>query len=120
MITLVDTSVWIDHLRQGNDRLAELLDEGGVYCHRFVIGELACGTLRNRDELLGLLGLYRRRPIADHDEVLNFIAQRNLAGRGLGWIDVHLLASALLANCTLWTFDKALGAVVTELKLISS
>lgn len=111
MMALVDTSVWIEHLGQGNDRLAELLDKGRVCCHWFVIGELACGTLRNRDELLGLLRALPAAPIADHDEVLNLIAERQLAGRGLGWIDMHLLASALLANCALWTFDKALGAI---------
>ena len=92
MITLVDTSVWIDHLRKGNKRLATLLDKGGVCCHRFVIGELACGTLRNRDELLGLLGALPAVQIAEHEEVLNFIDERKLAGRGLGWIDMHLLA----------------------------
>ena len=120
MITLVDSSVWIDHLRKGNNRLATLLDKGGVCCHRFVIGELACGTLRNRDELLGLLRALPSVKIAEHEEVLHFIAERKLAGRGLGWIDVHLLASALLANCTVWTFDKALGAAATELKLVSN
>jgi len=120
MMTLVDTSVWIDHLRQGNRQLATMLDTGGVCCHRFVIGELACGTLRNRDELLGLLKALSEAPIAQHEEVLSLIAHRNLAGRGLGWIDMHLLASALLARCTLWTLDKALAAAATELELVSS
>lgn len=119
MMTLVDTSVWIDHLRQGSDRLANLLREEGVYCHRFVIGELACGTLRNRNELLGLLRTLPAAPIAAHDEVLRFIAERKLAGRGLGWVDMHLLASALLANCSLWTFDKALQKAATDLRLVS-
>ena len=117
MITLVDTSVWIDHLRKGNNQLATLLDEGGVCCHRFVIGELACGTLRNRDELLGLLWALPKAQLAEHEEVLNFIGERKLAGRGLGWVDMHLLASALLENCKMWTFDKALGAAATELQL---
>ena len=117
MITLVDTSVWIDHLRKGNPQLATLLNEGAVCCHRFVIGELACGTLRNRDELLGLLQALPEAQLAEHKEVLNFIVERKLAGRGLGWIDMHLLASALLENCKMWTFDKALRAAVTELEL---
>ncbi len=117
MITLVDTSVWIDHLRKGNNQLATLLDKGGVCCHRFVIGELACGTLRNRDELLGLLRALPEVQLAEHEEVLSFIGERKLAGRGLGWIDMHLLASALLENCKMWTFDKALGAAATELEL---
>jgi predicted nucleic acid-binding protein len=120
MITLVDTSVWIDHLRHDNKQLATMLDTGAVCCHRFVIGELACGTLRNRDELLGLLRALSEAPIAEHEEVLSLIAHRNLAGRGLGWIDMHLLASALLARCTLWTLDKALGAAATELELVSN
>ena len=117
MITLVDTSVWIDHLRKGNNQLATLLDKGSVCCHRFVIGELACGTLRNRDELLGLLRALPEVQLAEHEEVLNFIGERTLAGRGLGWIDMHLLTSALLENCKMWTFDKALGAAATELEL---
>ena len=117
MITLVDTSVWIDHLRKGNRQLATLLDKGGVCCHRFVIGELACGTLRNRDELLGFLRALPEAQFAEHDEVLNFIGERKLAGRGLGWIDMNLLASALLENCKMWTFDKALRAAVAELDL---
>ncbi len=117
---LVDTSVWIDHLRQGNERLTQLLDKGDVCCHRFVIGELACGTLRNRDELLGLLGALPKTPIAEHDEVLTLIERRQLDGRGLGWIDMHLLASSLLADCGLWTLDKALGATATKLRLTSN
>ena len=120
MITLVDTSVWIDHLRQGNKQLATLLDEGDVCCHRFVVGELACGMLRNRDELLSLFKALPEVPIAENEEVLNFVSERRLAGSGLGWIDMHLLASALLANCQVWTLDKALGAAATELKLVSN
>jgi predicted nucleic acid-binding protein len=117
MITLVDTSVWIHHLRKGNNQLATLLDQGGVCCHRFVIGELACGRLRNRDELLGLFRALPEVRLAEHEEVLTFIGERKLAGRGLGWIDMHLLASALLENCKIWTFDKALEAAATELRL---
>lgn len=117
-MTLVDTSVWIRHLRHGDGRLVELLDKGGVYCHPFVIGELACGRLRNREELLSLLKALPATPVADHDELLAFITKRKLAGRGLGWIDMHLLASALLANCALWTLDKSLAAVAADLKLI--
>lgn len=118
MITLVDTSVWIDHLRRGNKRLATLLDAGGVCCHRFVIGELGCATLRNHDELLGLLKALPKVPHADHEEVLDFVSERRLAGRGLGWIDMHLLASALIGNCKVWTLDKALAAAAIELKLV--
>ena len=112
---LVDTSVWIDHLRRRNERLAELLGEGRVTCHEFVIGELACGAFKNRGEILALLGALPASPVAEHEEVVRLVEQRRLAGRGLGWIDMHLLASALLANCPLWTNDRALGAAATEL-----
>lgn len=118
MPTLVDTSVWVDHLRRGNAELAALLESGGVCCHRFVIGELACGALHNRTELLGLLGALPRSPLAAHDEVLSLVAERDLAGRGLGWIDVHLLASALIGHCRVWTLDKALEVAAIRLKLV--
>ena len=114
-MTLVDTSVWIRHLRQGDGHLAEMLNSGSVYCHPFVIGELACGNLRNRDELLSLFSALPSTPVADHDELLDFVTRRDLAGRGLGWIDVHLLASALLANCRLWTLDRRLAAAAAGL-----
>ena len=120
MITLVDTSVWIDHLRHGNDQLVSLLDTGSVCSHQFVIGELACATLRNGDEILSLLKALPNVLIAEHEEVLSLTRERKLAGRGLGWIDIHLLASALLSNCRVWTLDRALGAAATELKLLSN
>jgi len=114
MMILVDTSVWIQHLRQGNDQLVTMLEAGEVLCHPFVIGELACGMLRNRDELLKLLAALPATPVAEHVEVLSLLSEGGLAGRGLAWIDVHLLASVLLANRTLWTFDKALARVAAE------
>ncbi len=114
-MTLVDTSVWIRHLRLGDDRLVEMLNNGSVYCHPFVIGELACGRIRNRDELLSLLSALPSTPVADDGELLDFVTRRKLAGRGLGWIDMHLLASALLANCRLWTLDKRLAAAAADL-----
>ncbi len=120
MITLVDTSVWIDHLRNGNKRLAALLDDGGACCHPFVIGELACGSLKNREEVLRLLRALPEAPFAEHEEVLTFVSERRLAGRGLGWIDMHLLASALLGHCSVWTLDQALGSAAAELKLVLS
>lgn len=119
MITLVDTSVWIDHLRRGNERLAALLDDGGVCCHEFVVGEVACGTLSNREELLSLLTALPEAPTAAHEEVLEFVARRRLAGRGLGWIDMHLLASALIGHCLVWTLDRALEAAAGDLRLTS-
>ena len=116
-MVLVDTSVWVDHFRRGNSTLAALLEEGSVACHPFVIGELSCGNLRNRDEILELLGALESAPVADNDEALRFLEEEELHGRGVGWIDVHLLASARLMPCPLWTRDKALLALAERLQL---
>jgi predicted nucleic acid-binding protein len=113
-VTLVDNSVWVDHLHDGDSDLAEILNRGEVLCHPFVIGELACGCMKNRTEILCLLAALPVAVVADHDEVLHLVNEHQLMGKGLGWIDVHLLASALLTGCTLWTRDKAvLSAAVT-------
>jgi predicted nucleic acid-binding protein len=117
---LVDTSVWVQHLRQRNAQLAAQLDADEVQVHPIVIGELACGHLANRAELLHLLGALRVVPVADHDEVLAFVESGRLMGLGLGWIDVHLLASATLAPTTFWTADKRLAGVARELGLAAS
>lgn len=114
---LVDTSVWVDHLRAGNPRLRSLLDEGLVLTHPFVLGELACGSLRNRREVLGLLGTLPQVGVADHDEVLALISDRRLYGSGLGWVDMHLIAGALLSDSSLWTLDHRLAAVAEALGL---
>ncbi|HEY7671105.1 MAG TPA: PIN domain-containing protein [Gammaproteobacteria bacterium] len=117
---LVDTSVWVDHLRHGNARLAARLDADQVRSHPFVIGELACGNLSNRVELLNLLAALPVVPVADHDEVLNFVESRRLMGQGLGWIDMHLLASATLGSVAFWTMDKRLAAVARKLGLFAN
>ena len=91
MITLVDTSVWIDHLRKGNNQLATLLDQGGVCCHRFVIGELACGRLRNRDELLGLLRALPEVQLAEHEGSLELHRRTKTRGARSG-MDRHAFA----------------------------
>ena len=115
---LVDTSVWVDHLRANNARLATELDGGRVLAHPFVIGELACGTLRNRRDVLELLSRLPSAPVATHAEALEFLERHALMSRGLGFIDVHLLASAALATpATLWTRDRRLAAVAAELSL---
>jgi len=106
---LVDTSVWVRHLREGNPDLERLLDNGEVMCHPFIIGELACGNLRNRNEILSLLQLLPMATQANHEEVLLFIEQNHLMGKGLGYIDVHLSASALLTGVLMWTCDKRLN-----------
>ncbi len=114
MTVLVDTSVWVDHFRRGNERLAGLLDRGAVLCHPHVIGELACGGLRNRREILELLLDLPRAPEATFDEVLALLERHTLHGAGLGWIDVHLLASALLSS-PLWTLDRKLDQAAERL-----
>jgi len=106
---LVDTSVWVRHLREGDPDLERLLNNGEVMCHPFIVGELACGNLGNRQEILSLLQLLPQAPQAKHEEVLRFIEQNHLMGKGLGYIDVHLSASAVLTGVPIWTRDKALN-----------
>jgi predicted nucleic acid-binding protein len=105
---LVDTSVWVAHFRVGNARLGRLLEEGHVACHPFVIGELACGTLRDRATVLGLLQRLPEVPVASHAEAMSLVERHRLAGSGLGWRDVHLLASTLLGHARLWSLDRPL------------
>jgi len=116
-MTLVDTSVWVEHLRRGSPRLSSLLLDDQVLCHPFVLGELACGHLQKRAEILGLLGALPQARLTEHDEVLYLVESARLPGLGLGWIDVHLLASALVTGCRLWTLDRALQRVATSLEL---
>lgn len=108
-MVLVDTSVWVDHLRRGRVGLDIPLGEGQVLCHPFIVGELACGNLRNRSDILSLLRTLPAARTAEEDEVLQFIEKYRLMGKGLGYIDVHLLASSLLSHAPLWSFDKRLG-----------
>ena len=114
---LVDTSVWIDHLRRGNAALASQLSAGEVWCHPFVVGELACGQLEDRSAVLSLLSALPQAPLARHEEVLVFVDANGLAGKGIGWIDAHLLAAARLAGVGLWTLDRPLVAVAGQLGL---
>ena len=114
---LVDSSVWIDHLRQGDAALTTMLQVGVVGMHPFVVGELACGNLRARAEVLALLQSLPPIPLATEREVLYFIDIHGLMGRGIGYIEAHLLASSRLAGAALWTRDKRLHAVATELAL---
>lgn len=116
---LVDTSVWIDHFRSGNAQLVDLLNSSRVLMHPFIIGELACGNLRNRSEILNLLGDLPRAGKATDKEVLFFIEQKDLMGKGIGYIDTHLLAAvALTSQARLLTMDRRLKAVATELGLV--
>lgn len=115
---LVDTSVWIDHLRDGDDDLSRLLEATQVLAHPFVVGEMACGNLANRAEVLRLLGDLPKAATASDQEVLYFIDQHRLMGRGIGYVDAHLLAAVLLnPPARLWTRDKRLGTIADELGL---
>lgn len=114
---LVDTSVWFEHLRAGNDRLKTLLFDQQVLCHPFVVAELACGMLQKREEILNIENL-ARSGFARHEEVMSFLDARRLYGRGIGWVDAHLLASTLLTGCALWTFDKALRRAAAALNVL--
>ncbi|MGD8331480.1 MAG: PIN domain-containing protein, partial [Acidobacteriota bacterium] len=114
-MVLVDTSVWITHLHRPAGRLKALLEERRVFCHPLVIGELACGVLPNRAEFFALIHYLPTARTASHEEVLDFIERKQLWGAGLGYIDVHLLASALLTNIHLWTADKHLLAAAETL-----
>lgn len=105
---LVDTSIWVFHLRHGNSKLEELLNDGEVVCHPFIVGELACGNIKNRTEILSLLSALPKVDLLDNTEVLLFIENNNLMGKGLGLVDIHLLASAILSETALWTFDTKL------------
>jgi len=113
-VILVDTSVWVEHLRRGLPRLASLLQEGKVLIHPWVIGELACGNLRNRWEVLELLQGLPAAVVASDSEVLQLIERDRLMGRGIGYVDAHLLASAKLNHCQLWTQDRRLVALAQE------
>ena len=113
---LVDTSVWVDHLRQSEAELVTALEAEQVLMHPFVIGELACGNLKNRSELLALWQELPRAVMASEAEVLGFIEGRNLMGRGIGYVDAHLLASAVLTQVQLWTRDRRLAAAGNALK----
>jgi predicted nucleic acid-binding protein len=110
-MTIVDTSVWIDHLRHGDAELEALLEDGMVLVHPFVIGEIACGTLRQRNVVLGHLRHLPEAPLATEAEVHHLLERHRLDGRGIGWMDLHLLASARLAAVPLLTRDRALRDV---------
>jgi predicted nucleic acid-binding protein len=119
-VILVDSSVWMDHFRKPVGRLAALLDAEECCTHPFVIGEIACGNLKNRKEIIALLHSLPSVHKAADDEILFFIERNGLNGRGVGLIDIHLLASCLTERCNLWTADKRLQAVAAELRIQSS
>jgi len=116
-MVLIDTSVRVDHLRRGNPALKVLLGHERVICHALVLGELACGNLRDRATILPLLRGLPQTPGAEDEEVLHLLDARQLHGRGLGWVDVHLLASALQLGCAFWTLDRKLQRAARRLRL---
>ena len=117
---MADTSVWVEHLRRGLPRLATLLQGGEVLIHPWVIGELACGNLRNRSQVLELLQGLPAATVARDAEVLLLIEREQLMGRSISYIDVHLLGAARLSQCRLWTQDHCLAAVAQEQGLAAS
>jgi predicted nucleic acid-binding protein len=116
-MVLVDTSVWIQHLRKGEQAFANLLSDGLVLMHPFISGELACGNLKSRAAVLADLHALPLAKLASNAEVLQLVEGRRLWGRGLGWVDLHLLAAALLSDCGFWTLDKKLLEAARELGL---
>lgn len=115
---LVDTSVWVDHFRRGDAALAGLLARAQVLIHPFVVGEIACSGLRDAATVLGLLRRLPAAPVAAPDEVLRFVERHRLDGRGIGYVDVHLLAATALAHGgLLWTHDRRLADAARVLKI---
>ena len=114
-MVLVDTSVWVSHLRDGNVELANLLNDGRVLCHPLIVGELACGNLKDRAVILSFLQLLPMSIEAEHDEVLSFIENNRLMGKGLGYVDIHLITSAVLTGVSIWTLDKKLAKTADSL-----
>jgi predicted nucleic acid-binding protein len=115
-VILVDTSVWIDHLRIGDPKLTRLLQDAQVLAHPWVIGELALGQLSGRSEILGLLSNLPLATVATDAEVMTLIETQRLFGLGIGYVDAHLLAATLLTtDASLWTRDKRLAAASTDL-----
>lgn len=117
-MTLVDTSVWVDHLRRGDSRLAALLESAAVLVHPFVIGEIACGNLRDRAAILELMQALPMAIAAEPDEILVYVDRYRLYGQGIGYVDVSLLASvALTDGATLWSRDRRLQSIADKLGL---
>ncbi len=119
MLILADTNIWVDHLHHGHERLAAWLAQSQVVVHPMIIGELACGSLRQRDKVLRLLQLLPRACVASDEAVLDFLHEHKLYSKGLGWVDMHLLcATAMTPHCRLWTNDQRLKAQAQSLNLL--
>lgn len=116
-MVLVDTSVWISHLRDGNEELANLLNNGNVLCHPLVLGELACGNLKDRAVILSFLQMLPMGIEAEHEEVMALIENKRLMGNGLGYIDIQLITSAILTGVPIWSLDKKLAQTADSLRI---
>ena len=115
---LVDTSIWIEHVRRADKHLGALLGAGELLVHPFILGELALGQFRSRETLLRDLRDMPQAAVASHDEVLHLIEERRLVGAGIGYVDVHLLAAArLMGHTAVWTHDNRLRMVAEKLRL---
>lgn len=112
---LVDTCVWIDHFRQRNPLLAAMLEDGEVWCHPIIVGELSMGSLKNRQQTLIDLAKLNRPPIASFSETQRMVEARRLWGRGIQWNDANILASSVLGGVPLWTLDLRLKAIAGEM-----
>jgi predicted nucleic acid-binding protein len=117
---LVDTSIWLDHLRYGLRELDLLLEQFFATTHPFVAGELACGNLRDRGVFLAYLNALPQSPLLAHEEAMRLVEIQRLAGTGLNWVDVHLLGSAMVSGAKLWTRDQALHKVAERLGIAFS
>lgn len=117
-LILVDTSVWIRHLREGDNDLALLLENGLVACHPFIIGELACGGIKNRYEIINLLNDLPSVFQLEHDEIMEFIDNRKIMNQGIGYVDAHILGSAIVSETRLWTLDKSLRKIAEKLSIL--
>jgi len=113
-MVLVDTSVWIDFLRNGNKKLKTLLSEGQVFIHPLIVGELSCGNIKNRVQFLNLLNDLTILTETTHSEVLNFIENNRIYGKGVGYFDLHILCSSIISNVPLWTLDKRLEKIAKK------
>ncbi len=117
-MVLVDTSVWVSHLRASKPALETLLLETEVACHPYIIGELACGNIKNRKEFLSLLQALPMVSVVTQEEFLHFVDAHKVMGTGVGFVDVHLMASSRLMRISLWTEDAKLKTVAAKFKLL--
>ena len=118
MNVLVDSSVWVAHFKRRNGQLVELLEQGVVICHPYIVGELACGTPPARKDIVRMLAELESAPVATQEELLALMDTRQLFGRGCGFVDISLLAASLLSETArIWTLDKRLESLATELNL---